>query len=100
MDYNSRTLLHRAALNGHARTVEQLLTLIEDQGKDGNTPLHLAGWKSHTDVVELLLDKRAWIQVSNRFFNPSLHPAAWHGHKGMVALLLKNSALIDVRNQY
>ena len=45
MDGNSRNLLHRAALNGHTRTVEQLLTLIEDQGKDGNTPLHLAAWE-------------------------------------------------------
>ena len=56
----SRTPLHHVALHGQTSIAKGLLksgALIEamDKDKNTNTPLHLAVWKSHTGVVQLLL---------------------------------------------
>ena len=91
-----RTLLHNAAVEGHADIVELLL---EQQDIDINslnyprsTPLVLAAWKGHTEVVKLLL-AHADIEVNkqNRHGHNALHWAAYNGHTEVVRLLLEHA---------
>ena len=51
--------------------------MIQATDHDENTPLHLAAWKSHTTVAELLLDNGAPIHAINQFTIP--HDILLHG---------------------
>ena len=91
-----RTLLHNAAVEGHADIVELLLEQQDIEVNSLNyprsTPLLLAAWKGHTEVVKLLL-AREDIEVNkqNRHGHNALHWAAYNGHTEVVRLLLEHA---------
>ena len=83
-DENDRLALNRAAEQGRVEAVRTLLDCgfdITFKGSHhwGSTPLHVAGWQGQADVVELLLERGAPIDVRANPPEDSL-PLGWTTH--------------------
>uniref|UniRef100_A0A146KXB4 Oxysterol-binding protein n=3 Tax=Lygus hesperus TaxID=30085 RepID=A0A146KXB4_LYGHE len=103
-------LLH-AARNGDFSRVQEILTIArqEDEVVDINckgkaksnlgwTPLHLASYFGHREVVQLLLDHDVDINAVNDVGDTALHKAAFIGREDLVILLLARNADVNIRN--
>uniref|UniRef100_A0A5G2QT92 Oxysterol-binding protein n=1 Tax=Sus scrofa TaxID=9823 RepID=A0A5G2QT92_PIG len=103
-------LLHHAR-NGNAEEVRHLLETIEKneviadincKGRSksnlGWTPLHLACYFGHRQVVQDLLKAGAEVNVLNDLGDTPLHRAAFTGRKELVMLLLEYNADTTVVN--
>ncbi|XP_047649900.1 oxysterol-binding protein-related protein 1 isoform X2 [Phacochoerus africanus] len=103
-------LLHHAR-NGNAEEVRHLLETIEKneviadincKGRSksnlGWTPLHLACYFGHRQVVQDLLKAGAEVNVLNDMGDTPLHRAAFTGRKELVMLLLEYNADTTVVN--
>uniref|UniRef100_A0AAQ5XGN3 Oxysterol-binding protein n=1 Tax=Amphiprion ocellaris TaxID=80972 RepID=A0AAQ5XGN3_AMPOC len=101
----------RYARNGDLPGVQRLLMSkikeetqinINCKGKSksnlGWTPLHLACYFGHTDVVEELLKAGADVNLPNNIGDTPLHKAAFTGRKEVVMLLLHYDACATVIN--
>ncbi|KAG1945785.1 oxysterol-binding protein-related protein 1 [Pimephales promelas] len=101
----------RDARNGNLEGIQRLLMSkikeeanidINCKGKSksnhGWTPLHLASYFGHTDVVEELLKAGADANLSNNVGDTALHKAAFTGRKEVVMLLLQYDACPSVIN--
>ncbi|XP_019752689.1 oxysterol-binding protein-related protein 1 isoform X1 [Hippocampus comes] len=64
----------------------------------GWTPLHLASYFGHTDVVDELLKAGADVNLPNNVGDTPLHKAAFTGRKEVVMLLLRYNASATVIN--
>lgn len=65
------TALHSAANHGDARAARRLIETgaeIDAIGKGGWTPLHVATFKGHLEVVQVLLAAGARVEESTREF--------------------------------
>lgn len=71
---------------------------IEARDERGCTPLHLAVWEGHADVVRLLLNRGADTEVQHEELSPPLHRTAGTGRTLMVRLLLEGKADFERRN--
>uniref|UniRef100_A0A7N5K0N5 Oxysterol-binding protein n=1 Tax=Ailuropoda melanoleuca TaxID=9646 RepID=A0A7N5K0N5_AILME len=110
---NSETeqqLLHHAR-NGNVEEVRQLLETMErneviadinckgrSKSNLGWTPLHLACYFGHRQVVQDLLKAGAEVNVLNDMGDTPLHRAAFTGRKELVMLLLEYNADATVVN--
>ncbi|XP_040335138.1 oxysterol-binding protein-related protein 1 isoform X2 [Herpailurus yagouaroundi] len=103
-------LLHHAR-NGNAKEVRQLLEAMErnqviadinckgrSKSNLGWTPLHLACYFGHRQVVQDLLKAGAEVNVLNDMGDTPLHRAAFTGRKELVMLLLEYNADTAVVN--
>ncbi|XP_043414401.1 oxysterol-binding protein-related protein 1 isoform X2 [Leopardus geoffroyi] len=103
-------LLHHAR-NGNAKEVRQLLETMErnqviadinckgrSKSNLGWTPLHLACYFGHRQVVQDLLKAGAEVNVLNDMGDTPLHRAAFTGRKELVMLLLEYNADTTVVN--
>ncbi|XP_075849699.1 oxysterol-binding protein-related protein 1 isoform X3 [Microcebus murinus] len=103
-------LLHHAR-NGNAEEVRQLLESMErnegiadinckgrSKSNLGWTPLHLACYFGHRQVVQDLLKAGAEVNVLNDMGDTPLHRAAFTGRKELVMLLLQYNADTTVVN--
>ena len=70
----------------------------EDAGPEGAYPLHLAALKGNKEIVQILLDNGANIDLKakNKDEAPPLAWAAFFGQKDMVLLLIKSGAAMNV----
>ena len=92
------TPLTKAAGEGDIQTVRTLL----ESGVDVNeisytignklTALHWAAYKGRTDIVRILLDAGAEMNVKDAVGYTPLHYAAYHGYTGVVRILLDAGA--------
>lgn len=78
-------------------------SLVDAHSHDGWTPLHLAAFFGHRDLVALLLDHGADVDVrsrSERFgrANTPLHAAAANRHVDVAGLLLERGADVNARD--
>ncbi|XP_008290365.1 oxysterol-binding protein-related protein 1-like [Stegastes partitus] len=64
----------------------------------GWTPLHLACYSGHRDVVEELLKAGAYVNLQNNMGDTPLHKAAATGRKEIVLLLLRYDACANIIN--
>jgi len=102
------TPLHRAVQNGHVDVVKILI----ENGADiearyavkygvGTTPLHFAidAESNRIEVMSLLLNAGASVNVVDSFGSPLLYSAIHVGHLDAVELLIKHGADINFRDQ-
>ncbi|QBB84304.1 hypothetical protein DEJ70_06355 [Wolbachia pipientis wAlbB] len=61
---------------------------------DGWSPLHMAAGNGHYNVVKLILDNEADIDVAMTNGRSPLHMAAQNGHYNVVKLLLEHGAIV------
>lgn len=92
------TLLHVAAFYGHREILVDLLkhphskNMIHAKDSDGKTPLHKAVWEmSKPDIVALLIQNGANVNVQNDYGYTPLHWAAKHGHTESAELCSKTA---------
>mmetsp|Transcript_13444 Transcript_13444/g.32677 ORF Transcript_13444/g.32677 Transcript_13444/m.32677 type:complete len:262 (-) Transcript_13444:133-918(-) len=85
-----------AATDGNTAEVEKLLsrpgTKIEARNSFGDSALHIASYKGHREIVEILLDTCAEVNAKTTRGETSLHLAAQEGHGAIAQLLLENGA--------
>src|SRR5207247_6422498 len=94
--------IHDAARKGDLEKVRALLEvnpeLLRAQDKDGFSPLHLAAWKGHKEVVELLLGRKAEVNLKSKDGGAPLHWAAEGGSAEVVKMLLAHKAEINAKD--
>ncbi|KAF6841878.1 ankyrin repeat protein, partial [Colletotrichum musicola] len=99
---DGRTVSHVAALAGEIPVAECLFGewMFNTKTRDCNMqrPLHLAVRNGHTDMVALLIEKGAEVNVKGSFGDTPLHLAAKKGHTDIVALLVENGAKKNVED--
>ncbi len=95
----------RAAKSGAAAKVAELLkqdsSLIGARDADGSTPLHCATWKGQKEVVEVLLQHKADVNIHNNndhWGTTPLHAAAHGNQKAIAELLIAHGADVNAIN--
>ncbi|XP_067655210.1 myotrophin-like [Haliotis asinina] len=81
--------------NGDVAEVKNLLAkekCLSTQQISGRSPIHFAADYGQNEVVELLVDNGAGIDVQDIYGITPLLSAIFEGHKDTVALLLKKGA--------
>ena len=72
---------------------------VDIEESSGGTLLTHAAMDGHTEVVKLLLKKKANVNARGRGGFTALHNAAQKGHLEIVQMLLDNKADINVKNE-
>ena len=92
-----------AAMEGNLPVLKAYLSgdrnLLNGRNESGLTPLHLAAWKGHADVVKFLLDQGADPNVVENSGDTPLHYAASWGFVDCARLLLSRGAEVNMRNR-
>ena len=105
------TLLHIALLDYKIRNRISMVEMILKAGRSeleiinspdrtyGNTPLHWAAHKGYTDVMKILLERGARLDIKNNDGELPLHVAARKDRmKAFLMLRNANPSLLDVKN--
>ena len=89
-----------AAIIGDLSGIEQNINfgITVNATRNGETPLHFATDRQHSDAVKKLISLGASINLQNRSGNTPLHLAAMNGNLGICNYLMKNGALRNIRN--
>jgi ankyrin repeat protein/L-ascorbate metabolism protein UlaG (beta-lactamase superfamily) len=94
--------IHEAARKGDLGAVDSILTadpdLLELRTRAENTPLLLAAWHGHSDLIRFLLDKGADLSARNEREGTAVHYAALFGHQEVLDVLAAEGAAIDARD--
>ena len=88
---NNLTFLN-ACRNGQKGIVQIFLkkgNRREQEGCEGNTPLHYACLKGYRDIVNLLLDNDADVSIANNLSETPLHAASRSGNKEIIGRLVE-----------
>lgn len=93
-----------ASHNGHKDLVKFLLdskiTDINKQNIDGDTALIWATWKGHINVVQLLIEKGAKLDLKDDHGNTALMEAVREGHIEIAKLLISHKTNINAQNHH
>jgi ankyrin repeat protein len=106
LDKYKRTALHEAAYAEFSSKAEEYCKIVKfllnhgseinAQDKDGFTPLHSATRCGHLNIVEILVEEKADINIVDHHLGVTpLYIAVLYGHFEIVKYLLSNNALID-----
>ena len=81
--------------------LERDRTLVDSHSRDGWTPLHLAGFFGHSDLVSALIDKGAKIEAvsTNQMKNTPLHAAIAGRQIEAARVLLERGANANARQE-
>ncbi|XP_046560339.1 serine/threonine-protein phosphatase 6 regulatory ankyrin repeat subunit B-like [Haliotis rubra] len=105
VDDDGNNILHYACIGRDRGTVEFVLSLdgvdINSRGRWSTTPVMLAAWREHRDVVELLVSQGADVSLVDDDGNNILHYACLGGDKKTVESVLSLDGVdINARNNY
>ncbi|XP_071084414.1 ankyrin repeat domain-containing protein 50-like isoform X2 [Haliotis cracherodii] len=103
VDEDGNNILHYACWGGNVETVKCVLSLhvvdINSRGGRSQTPVMMAAWRGHRDVVELLVSEGADVSLVDEDGNNTLHWACIGGDVETVKCVLSlNVVDIDARN--
>ena len=94
--------IHKAAKDGDFATVKQLLEkdpkLLDAGNRLEQTPLLMASFGGHKEIVWYLLDKGAKVNQPDAFGATPLHMAVLGGQKEMVELLISKGADVNAKS--
>ncbi|UKZ79330.1 hypothetical protein TrVFT333_007080 [Trichoderma virens FT-333] len=100
----SFTLLHLAAYLGNVAWAKLLISeqarAISRKDNYGRTPLCWAVNRGHRDMVELLLDHGARVNVKDRSDLTALHIAVTGQHKDIVSVLIDRGARLESKSEH
>eukprot|EP00927_Polykrikos_kofoidii_P018285 TRINITY_DN18451_c0_g1_i1.p1 TRINITY_DN18451_c0_g1~~TRINITY_DN18451_c0_g1_i1.p1 ORF type:complete len:657 (+),score=145.24 TRINITY_DN18451_c0_g1_i1:44-2014(+) len=104
-DENGNTPLIYAAAKGYRQITSELLAYgadpdVANQGNGGRTALMESAGTGHKEIVSLLRQANASLDLKDDFQNTALHYAAYHGHLVVAHELLKGNPQRDVKNSY
>ena len=95
--------IHKAAKDGDFETVKKLLKKDPNLLNTGNrlqqTPLLMASFGGHADIVLFLIKKGAKINQPDSFGATPLHMAVLGGQAGMVELLVSKGADVNIKSR-
>ncbi|KAI9037200.1 uncharacterized protein KD926_000774 [Aspergillus affinis] len=98
------TLLHLAAYLGNVAWAKLLISehihLISRKDNYGRTPLSWAVNQGHRDMVKLLVDHGARVNVKDRSRLTALHIAATGQHKDIMSVLLNQGARLESKTEH
>ena len=101
-DNRGDTCLLLAADFGNTETVRYLVNLpevdVNHRDSDGCTAVLLAAWKNHPDVVEVLIDAGADMEVQDEHGHSPLHLACCSRALAVVKMLVRAGAGVRVTN--
>ena len=100
---NNGDQLLEAALLGHVKTLKFLLAHGTDVNyqdeRYGATALHTASQGGQENIVQLLLERDADVNLKSKEGNTPLMAAAYNRHEGVVKLLLAAGAEVNAQNR-
>jgi hypothetical protein len=95
--------LRESSAAGNFGAVKLFLALganVNTENKYGSTPLILATYGRHLDIVEYLIDHGADVNVKNEDGNTPLWWAANEGHTELVRCLIDKGADVNAKGEY
>ncbi len=96
--------IHTAVLNGDIQAVKQHITAKSDlnvkEKSGGSTPLISAALFGKTEIVKLLIDAGALLNVQNNEGSTALITASFFCHPEIVKILLAKKADKTIKNNY
>ncbi|XP_046563438.1 E3 ubiquitin-protein ligase mib1-like isoform X3 [Haliotis rubra] len=103
VDRDGNNVLHSACYGGDLETVKLIVSLnvvdINSRGEYSTTPVMVAAYNGHSDVVELLVCRRANVSLVDGFGNNILHWACDGGDLETMKLIVSmNMVDINARN--
>ncbi|RJF95834.1 ankyrin repeat domain-containing protein [Noviherbaspirillum saxi] len=96
--FNGNTALMFASYQGNLQAVKALIAKGAEVNKPGWTPLHYAASIGNNDIVQLLLEKSAYIDADSPNKTTPIMMAARGGHIMTVKLLLDEGADASLKN--
>ena len=103
IDKRNNTLLHHAAFENDAEIGAILLAegdfdLEARRSQYGFTPLLVAAFEGHVEMVELLVEHGADIEAGDDWGDTPLNVSAWNGKHDVVEKLIELGAILEVEN--
>jgi len=96
---NGDNALMIASFKGNKPAVEALLAKGAEVNRPGWTPLHYAAANGHNEIVQMLLEKSAYIDAESPNKTTPIMMAARGGHIRTVKLLLDEGADASLKNE-
>ncbi|ROI69406.1 Ankyrin-3 [Anabarilius grahami] len=105
---SGETPLHYSARVGNTAVLQEMLsnvptnqlqTAINKHAKNGWSPLLLAAEQGHTEVVRVLLQNDARVDVFDEEGKAAIHLAAEQGHQDIVDILLSHKAFVNAKTK-
>lgn len=95
--------LHNAARSGDAAAAEELCEsnplALNSRDRLSRTPLHLAAWAGHIEVVKCLCKHKADVGAAAMDDTAAIHFASQKGHVEVVRELLASGASVKAKNR-
>ncbi|XP_030644286.1 transient receptor potential cation channel, subfamily N, member 1 [Chanos chanos] len=102
------TALHYCARVGNTGVLQEMLsnvpanqlqTAVNKHARNGRSPLLLAAERGHTEVVRILLQNHARVDVFDEDGKAALHLAAEQGHDDIADILLSHKAFVNAKTK-
>ena len=95
----SASEIHTAVEEGNFNQVKELLekspVLLDERNERGSTPLLIASYNGHLNIVKFLMEKGADKDIRNNRGSSALNLAAYGGHLEIAKYLVENGLEVD-----